>query len=187
MSRTLAVSLYTKGQFESIRVTLVDTYAEVYAREAASDLFFSLERFEERLISHASAPGWRCAIGEVDGETVGYAYGAPLAASTRWWRGLTTPVDDELIREDGRRTLGLFEIMLRTPWRGQGIAHTIHNELVESGPEERVSLCVERAHPRVRVLYESWGYRQIGELLPFPDAPLYDAMILDRRPLPFRQ
>jgi hypothetical protein len=43
--------------------------------------------------------------------------------------------------------------------------------------EERAALLVERGHPRVRALYERWGYDLFGEILPFADAPLYDALI----------
>jgi hypothetical protein len=65
----------------------------------------------------------------------------------------------------------------REPWRKTGIARTIHDELLNHRGEERAALLVERAHPRVRALYEHWGYQWFGEILPFPDAPLYDAMI----------
>jgi hypothetical protein len=63
--------------------------------------------------------------------------------------------------------------------RGTGAARQIHDELLRGRPEERVTLLVERDHPKVRALYEAWGYEWFGELLPFPDAPLYDAMVLD--------
>lgn len=61
--------------------------------------------------------------------------------------------------------------------RGTGAARRIHDELPRGRPEERVTLLVERDHPRVRALYESWGYEWFGEVLPFPDAPWHDAMV----------
>jgi GNAT superfamily N-acetyltransferase len=175
---TLTVSHYGLDQLDQIRGTLLDVYAEVYAREIQADPFFSMERFDARLAGHTSVPGWGCTIGEVAGEVVGYAYGYPLRAGKSWWRGLRTPVADELTEETGHRTFGLAEIMVREPWRGTGIARTIHDELMSRRTEERAALLVERAHPRVRALYERWGYRWFGEVLPFPDAPVYDAMVL---------
>ncbi|WP_405878592.1 hypothetical protein OG762_08015 [Streptomyces sp. NBC_01136] len=62
--------------------------------------------------------------------------------------------------------------------RGTGAAHEIHDELLRGRSEERVTLLVERDHPRVHALYEAWGYPHFGEVLPFEDAPLYDAMML---------
>ncbi|MFE9009903.1 hypothetical protein ACFYOY_49120, partial [Streptomyces sp. NPDC007875] len=52
----------------------------------------------------------------------GWAYRYPLSPSTGWWDRLTTPVDDELRRADGRRTFGLMELAVRAPWRRLGVA-----------------------------------------------------------------
>ncbi|WP_239149397.1 GNAT family N-acetyltransferase [Streptomyces sp. SID12501] len=180
MTDVLTLSTYQQDHLPRIRQTLLDVYAEVYAKEIAADPFFSVERFDERLTGHASAPGWTCVLGEVNGDPVGYAYGATVRRGG-WWNGVQTPMDPELIREDGSRTFGLFEIMVRVPWRGQGIARGIHDELMSRRPEERAALTVERSHFKVRVLYASWGYRKVGELKPAADSPLYDAMILDLR------
>jgi GNAT superfamily N-acetyltransferase len=178
MTDVLTLSTYRDNHLPQIRQTLLDLYAEVYAKEIECDAFFSVERFDERLTGHASAPGWMCVLGDVEGDHVGYAYGATVRRGG-WWNGVQTPMDPELIREDGSRTFGLFEIMVRTPWRGQGIARGVHDELMSRRTEERAALTVEQAHPRVRAMYESWGYRKVGELKPFKDSPLYDAMLLD--------
>lgn len=183
MESGLALVHYQRARLEEVWGNLVEVYTDVYAEEIAGDPFFSVGSFEERLHSHTSAPNWEAVVGEADGRIVGYAYGYTLRAGKSWWTALRTPVDDEsLIEETGSRTFGLAEIMVREPWRKMGIARAIHDELLASRPEERVALLVERAHPRVRALYEEWGYRWLGEVLPFPDAPLYDAMIkpLDR-------
>ncbi|WP_323138596.1 MULTISPECIES: hypothetical protein [unclassified Streptomyces] len=39
------------------------------------------------------------------------------------------------------------------------------------------TLLVDTTHPRVQALYETWGYRKIGERQPFPDSPLYTVML----------
>lgn len=67
--------------------------------------------------------------------------------------------------------------MARAPWRKTGIAKRIHEEPVSGRMEERVARGVERAHPRVRALYESWGYRQLGVVQPFANSPQYDGMV----------
>ncbi|MGI5375730.1 hypothetical protein ACQEV2_16055 [Streptomyces sp. CA-251387] len=64
--------------------------------------------------------------------------------------------------------------------RGSGVARQIHDELLRDRLEKRVALLVERDHPKVRAVYEAWGYEWFGEVVPFPDAPLYDALILRR-------
>jgi GNAT superfamily N-acetyltransferase len=156
----LRTSYHTSERLAEIRGTILDVYAEVYADDIAANPFFSMERFEERLKGHASASGWACVIAEVDGEVAGFTYGFTDR--------------DEL-------TFKLCENMLRQQWRGRGISRLMHDELMSHRKEERAQLLVRRERPRLRALYESWGYRHAGEKLPFPDAPLYDVMELDLR------
>jgi GNAT superfamily N-acetyltransferase len=139
--------------------------------------FFSMRQFEQRLNGHTSVAGWECVLGSIDDEPVGYAYGFPLPKGDRGWSGLRTPVDPALIEETGTRTFALCEIMVREQWRKKGVAFAIHEELVRHRPEERVNLLVEKTHPRVRALYERWGYTWIAEQQSFSDGPIYDAMI----------
>ncbi|MGW0819895.1 hypothetical protein [Streptomyces sp. NPDC002845] len=90
-AEVLTLSYYRREHLPQIRSLLVDVYAEVYAKNAAHDPFHSVERFEERLSGHASGPSWACVIGEIDGETVGYAYGR--LDSVREWHEVLHPVD----------------------------------------------------------------------------------------------
>ncbi|GAA0470754.1 hypothetical protein GCM10009544_36040 [Streptomyces stramineus] len=94
---------------------------------------------------------------------------------------MLTPLPAPDIAENGRRTLALFELMVRKPWRGTGSARRIHEELLAGRSEDRVTLLVEPTHPKVKALYERWGYEYVGDQQPFPDAPIYSTML---RPLP---
>ncbi|UGY91341.1 GNAT family N-acetyltransferase [Streptomyces gobiensis] len=157
----LTTSYYTGERLAEIRGTILDVYADVYADEIATNPFFSMERFEERLESHVSAGGWGCVIAEVDTEVTGFTYGFTA-------------------RDDASR-FKLCENMLREKWRGRGISHVMHDELMSHRQEERAELLVRRERPGLRALYESWGYELAGEKLPFPDSPMYDVMVLDLR------
>ncbi|MEV6947051.1 GNAT family N-acetyltransferase [Streptomyces sp. NPDC051172] len=163
-----------------IRQQLLDVYADIYKDQLGED-FHSVERFDERLGWNAEVPGFAAVVGYLDGTPIGYAYGCTLQEMTRWWNGLQTPVPDEATRETGSRTFALSELMVVEKVRGTGTARQIHDALLSGRPEERVTLLVERDHPKVRALYESWSYEWFGELLPFPDAPLYDALVLRLR------
>lgn len=177
-AHVLAVAHYRRADFQRIRQQLLEVYAEVYADEAATDPFFSLPRFAHRLDGHAVHPLWSCAVGEIGGEAVGYAYGRPDSQTE--WREMTTVETPEVYEYGaGGAMFGLCEIMVRRPWRGAGVARTIHDDLMRERPEPRASLLVERDHPRVRTTYERWGYRAVATSRPFPDSPLYDAMVLD--------
>ncbi|MDT0444151.1 GNAT family N-acetyltransferase [Streptomyces johnsoniae] len=151
---------YTRERLPEIRGTILEVYSEVYAADIAGDPFFSVERFEERLDGHTAAPGWACVVAEVGGSVAGFTYG--------------------FTGRDGV-TFKLCENMLRAAYRGHGISRAMHDELMSHRREERSHLLVRRERPRLRALYERWGYRRAGELLPFPDAPLYDVMLLPLR------
>ncbi|MFE2145458.1 hypothetical protein ACFXA3_27605 [Streptomyces sp. NPDC059456] len=50
--------------------------------------------------------------------------------------------------------------------------------MVSLGRDERgVTLLVDPGHPKVKALYEGWGYLHIGDQQPFPDAPVYTTML----------
>lgn len=177
MSTNIALVRYGIDQLADIRPTLVSLYAEVYEKEAAEDPFFSIERFEARLRGHSARPGWEAVVAFDGGEATGYAYASPLMANTGWWGHMLEPLPAGDVAETGQRTLALFELMVRQPWRGTGLARQIHEALLEGRPEERVTLLVEKTHPKVQELYESWGYHNIGDQQPFPDAPIYATML----------
>ncbi|MBV2155082.1 GNAT family N-acetyltransferase [Kitasatospora sp. SUK 42] len=172
----MTVSYYTAGDLPVIEERLIEVYAEVYAQEAATDPFFSVERFTERLHRHAAGPRWGCVFGEVDGAEIGYAYGFARTAAYRWG-GLITLASADLLEETDSRTFALCEVMVREPWRGTGVARTLHEELLSHRIEERSHLLVEEGHPRVRALYERWGYSRMGTMQPYPDGPRYDSML----------
>ncbi|GAA2338573.1 GNAT family N-acetyltransferase [Streptomyces cuspidosporus] len=178
---TVELRRYGRADLNAIRQPLTDVYAEVYSARL-SDPFFSIERFEERLKGHVSREPWEVVIGWDGDEPVGYAYGSPLPPRSRWWAGMLEPLPEEMTREDGARTMALCELMVRQPWRKTGIAHRIHEELLSGRAEERVTLLVEPTHPKVKALYESWGYENIGDQQPFPDAPVYATMLRILRP-----
>jgi GNAT superfamily N-acetyltransferase len=134
------------NELESVRQLLLDLYTEIYS-DQIDDPFFSVDRYNERLTRHAGREGWETVIGYDEDEPVGYAYAAPLPPGARWWTHQLAPLAPDFTEETGNRTLALFEIMVRTPWRGTGAAHAIHEELLSRRTEERVTLLVEPSHP----------------------------------------
>lgn len=146
------------------------------------DPFYSPERFAERVRRYMTAPGFELVVAEVDGAPVGLALGYTLPEGSRWWEGLTTPVDPGLVAETGRRTFGLCELMVHPDWQGHGIGRALHDELLGHRPEERATLLVTEGNAIARRAYAKWGWHKIGKLRPFPDSPHYDALILPLAP-----
>jgi len=67
------------------------------------DPFYSAERFAERVRGYMKAPGFELVVAEMEGAPCGLALGYALPVGARWWQGLTTPVDPEMIAETGDR------------------------------------------------------------------------------------
>ncbi|BBJ44266.1 hypothetical protein SSPO_069840 [Streptomyces antimycoticus] len=59
------------------------------------------------------------------------------------------------------------------------VAERLTRTLMEKRDEDLVVLLVDPEHSRVQALYESWGFRKVGERQPFPDSPVYAVMLAE--------
>jgi ribosomal protein S18 acetylase RimI-like enzyme len=143
------------------------------------DPFYSAERFIERFEGYRAAPGFELVTAHEDQQLVGYLFGYALPPGARWWNGLLDPVPDGFTDETGHRTFALNELHVGAERRGLGVASTLHGELIDHRDEERVTVLVRPENP-ARATYLHWGYGVVGRLQPFPDAPVYDALVLQR-------
>ncbi|MDW5323496.1 GNAT family N-acetyltransferase [Plantactinospora sp. KLBMP9567] len=61
------------------------------------------------------------------------------------------------IREDGRRTFALCELMVHPDWQRHGIAHALHDELLPHRSEKRATLLVRKEDTATQKAYAKWG------------------------------
>ncbi|MFK3980584.1 GNAT family N-acetyltransferase [Micromonospora sp. NPDC050397] len=165
-------------ELHQYRDELLAVYTEVYAEQLDTP-FFSVPRYWDRLVAYASRDGFSAVVGRLDNQLIGYALGYTLPPGSRWWSGLRDDVDPALLVEDGRRTFALNEIMVREAFRRRGYARQLHDALLAGRSEERATLLVLPNNAPARSAYLSWNWYGLGELQPFNDAPVYDAMLLD--------
>lgn len=158
------------------REELLAVYAEVYV-DQLDDPFFSVPRYGQRLEAYAARDGFTLVTGRLDDELIGYALGHTIPAGSRWWQGLRGNVDQALLTETGHRTFAVNEVMVRSAWRRRGYARALHDALLHDRPEERAILLVLPDNTAAQAAYRSWGWYKLGELQPFDDAPVYDAMV----------
>jgi ribosomal protein S18 acetylase RimI-like enzyme len=177
VASTLDVERHDRTAVPGLRDELVDVHADARA-ELLGNPFYSRERFAERLDAYAQDPDFDLVVGRVDGRLVGYAFGGPLGAATRWWTGLLEQPDPDLTRETGRRTFAFREIIVGKAYQRRGHAHQLHDALLGGRQEERATLLVRGDNP-ARDLYLRWGWRLVGKVQPFPDSPVFDSMVLD--------
>ncbi|OIK24738.1 GNAT family N-acetyltransferase [Streptomyces malaysiense] len=157
------------------KLVYAEAFAEPPYRETEDDVAATFRRFR----SQTRKPTFRAALAHTtDGTPVGMAYGYSLGPQTGWWDALTQPVPDDMRREDGRRTFGLMELAVRPVRRRHGIAHRLHDTLLNGITAERVLLDVHTASEAALAAYRSWGYRKVGETRPWDGADLHDVMML---------
>ncbi len=170
---------YGEEHPEGFRDLLLDVHADAY-RDRLDDPF--VQRFPWFVDHWTKLPGFSCVVGyDSEGEPVGYAYGAPLAECFEWWRGHLEPAPQ------ASSTYAVSEIMVRPRWRGQGLSDRLHCALLGQRGEDLAVLLVDTEHLKVRALYESWGYRKVGEQRSFKEAPLFAVMVRALREATGRQ
>jgi GNAT superfamily N-acetyltransferase len=161
---------------------LVDVYLDVYAD--ADPAFYNEDRFRQQVSGHMTAPAWELVTARSDRQLAGFAYGLALPPETRWWSGLVTDVPVGFTEETGKRTFALSELMVRKTWRGQGVAHRLHDELLSRRREERATLLVRTDNEVAQAAYARWGWQKVAQLRPsWGHAPLYDVLTLPLLPL----
>ncbi|MFD7894115.1 GNAT family N-acetyltransferase [Streptomyces sp. NPDC059743] len=174
INASLDVRAYTHQDLPEIRQTLLDVHADAYA-DAMDDPF--TQRFAWFVDHWGGRPGFSCMVGYDGNEPVGYSYGAPATPGREWWRAHLDPAPER------SRTFAVSELMVRPRWRKTGASVRLHRALLDGRDEDLAVLTVDTKHPKVQALYESWGYRKVGEDQPFPDSPLF-AVMLAELPLP---
>jgi len=140
--------------------------------------FYSSERFAERVRGYLKSTGFEIVVAYVDDHPVGQAFGYALSTTTRWWQGLTPPGPEGFSKETGSRTFAFNELMVVPERQGKGVAHALHDELLNGRREERATLLVREDNTSARNAYDRWGWEKIGKLQPYPDAPHFVAMII---------
>jgi len=161
---------HTHQDLPRIRQTLLDVHADAYADQMDDEF---VQRFPWFVDHWGSHPGFSCMIGYDGTEPVGFAYGAPAAPGREWWREHLESAPES------SRTFSVSELMVRPRWRKTGASRLLHHSLLESRDENLAVLLVDVTHPKVQALYESWGYRKVGERQPFADSPLFAVMLAE--------
>jgi len=110
---------------------------------------------------------------------VGFAAGMPLRPSTSWWKDLTTPLPAEVTTEHPGRTFALTELLVRAPWRRQGIAGSLHDLILDGRPEERATLAVPPGATAAQKAFRTWGWSRIARTRgPHHGPPVLDVLII---------
>ena len=173
------IQRYDAGSVHTVLADVARLYEVVYAEPPYCEGPDDVEGFVNGIPRRTASPAFRLTLATVRGTPVGFAFGHQLAPDTKWWQGATTPLPDEVTREYPGRTFAIIELAVDCRYRRRGIAKVLHDALIEGAAEERATLLVRPEAEPAQTAYEHWGYTRVGGIRPWPDAPLYDAMVRD--------
>jgi len=160
-------------QWRHVRNLYATIYAEPPYCEGAADV----EDFASSWAGRLSQPSFRLVVAKHDDEPVGFAFGHQLGSRTRWWDGAREGIRAEVTVERPGRTFAMIELAVSRSHRCRGVGRELHAHVLAGLGEERVTLLVRPDVPAAQCAYRAWGYQCVGSIQPFPDAPVYDAMI----------
>ena len=152
--------------------------AEVYADPPYGPTGGDAAAFARRFRVQRRQPGFALAEARHGEYLTGYALGLPLRPSTSWWRNLTTQLPAEITAEHPGRTFALADLLVRAPWRRQGIGRDLHDLILAGRAEERATLTVLPAAGPAQAAFQAWGWRKVARTRePQPGAPLLDVLV----------
>ncbi|MER5625259.1 GNAT family N-acetyltransferase [Streptosporangium sp. NPDC002544] len=186
MTPTENVTIETRGHRESLALTgtVCDLYQAVFSLPPFNGNRAEFANQRSYLPRLMDRPGFRLTTARSGPEFVGFGYGYLLPADAGWWTGLAEPVDEEFAAETGTRTFAIIDYGVLPGWRGLGVGHRIHDELIAGSGAERATLSVQPRAARTRAIYRRWGWRKVSHKLldpPIP-APVFDILVLEKIP-----
>jgi ribosomal protein S18 acetylase RimI-like enzyme len=177
------IQRYDANTVSSVFPVIGRLYEVVYREPPYCESAKDAAEFVGGMPRRAAQPAFRLVVAITDGKPVGFAFGHQLTADTKWWQGATTPLPHSMVKEYAGRTFAIIELAVAAEYRRRGIAKAMHDALLVDAKEERATLLVRPEARPARTAYERWGYATVGAIRPWPEAPLYDAMVLNLRRL----
>ncbi|GAA3782231.1 hypothetical protein GCM10022225_83250 [Plantactinospora mayteni] len=159
----------------------IDAVTGVYADAYSSMLNFpaySVERFVQRLRFQQAEATFDIVQAQAKGTLVGFAFGNTLTREAHWWDDLEPAEDQEPDVDLDQPMFLLRQLAVMREHRRRGVGRRLHDAILADRGEPRASLLVRPNNP-ARRLYLKWGWQTVGHLQPYPDAPRFEALVLD--------
>lgn len=135
--------------------------------------------FARRFRVQSRQPGFALAAARHGEYLVGYACGMPLRPSTSWWRDLTTSLPEEVTDERPGRTFAVADLLVRAPWRRQGIGRDLHDLVLAGRTEERAAITILPAATPAQRAAAAWGWRKVARTRTGDGSPVCDVLLID--------
>lgn len=111
-----------------------------------------------------------------DDVMVGYAFGSPMGRPQEVW-DMVRASSPGIPASAAAEPIYFFrEFAVDPGHQGEGYGRLLHDALLKTRPERLAHLLVRQDNP-AKDAYTHWGWRTVGQVQPFADAPVMDAMV----------
>jgi GNAT superfamily N-acetyltransferase len=147
-------------------------------RDQQHNPWYSPERFWQRLIElYAPTEGFGLIAAWQDEAMVGYAFGSLMGKSDEIWEMVYTSLSDVTVSSTDEPIYFFREFAVDPSYQGGGYGRLLHDALLQTRTERLAHLLVRQDNP-AKATYLHWGWQIVGQVQPFDDAPVMDAMVL---------
>jgi ribosomal protein S18 acetylase RimI-like enzyme len=182
MSTNLVLRRHSAEETLTMQAGILHVYATSHEDPIRVDPWFAPEQFWQRLVDiYAPTRDFELVTGWRETELVGYAFGSPRDNTAQVFDEIKAALPGLPLPTHPVPIYIFREFAVAPPHQRRGYGRQIHDELLRPRREPIAHLLVRVDNEPARAAYTSWGWRKIGQVQPFPDAPVLDAMVL---PLP---
>ncbi|WP_370082004.1 hypothetical protein [Streptacidiphilus sp. MAP12-16] len=152
-----------RWQAEDQREDLADLYVESSRAEAGEE-FRSREDFLGVLVDAARRPGFDMLVAETATLT-GFVFGFPVDRDGTWWQGFAggLPQDVEQLTASGH-VFAIAALAVHPYARQHGVAGRLQERLLADNQASLGAAQVPRDDRALRAAFDSWGWREIGQV-----------------------
>jgi GNAT superfamily N-acetyltransferase len=134
--------------------------------------------FWQRLVElYAPDHGFGLVAAWRDETMVGYAFGSPMGKPQEIWGMVRSAMPDVAVTATEEPIYFFREFAVDPSCQGKGYGRLLHDQLLGTRPERLAHLLV-RQDNLAKAAYVHWGWRIVGQVQPFEDSPVMDAMVL---------
>jgi len=139
--------------------------------------WFSPEQFWRRLVElYAPSRDFGLVVAWEGATLAGYAFGSPKDNSADVWQMVERTLPEVPVPEAPEPVYFFREFAVDPVHQGKGYGRLIHDTLLGTRRERLAHLLVRQDNP-AKGTYLHWGWQIVGQVQPFEDAPIMDAMV----------
>ena len=134
--------------------------------------------FWQRLVElYAPSQGFSLVAAWQAEAMVGYAFGSPMGKPQQIWDMIRVTMPDVPTHARDEPIYFFREFAVDPGRQGKGYGRLLHDALLKARSERLAHLLVRQDNP-AKHAYQHWGWQVVGQVQPFDDAPVMDAMVL---------